>query len=79
MFAGFVDHLWQSAWFAGPYAAGAAFRDNFAALRLWLWRIAALKFAVPVFIAGRVRWMAGISVKYPGDPAPAGSSMALAR
>jgi hypothetical protein len=48
MIAGIFDHLWQSTWICGGIATLALVtRDCFAPLRLWLWRIAAIKFAVP--------------------------------
>jgi hypothetical protein len=72
MLPGLVDHLWQSAWICGAITLLAFIsRDDFAPLRLWMWRIATLKFLFPfatlVAIGG---WM-GFPVKYPDDPAPA--------
>jgi len=48
MLHGLVDHLWQSTWiFAAIALLAFVTRNNFAELRLWLWRIAAFKFVVP--------------------------------
>jgi D-alanyl-D-alanine carboxypeptidase len=65
MFAGLADHLWQSSWFFAAVALLAHhLRHHFALLRLWMWRIAALKFLVPfaVFHAAG-KWM-GFPVPY---------------
>jgi hypothetical protein len=44
----FVDHLWQCSGFvAWVWVLAAMLRGHPAKLRLWLWRIAALKFLVP--------------------------------
>ena len=56
--AAIADHLWQSLLFCalGAMLAGLA-RNNPAVVRLWLWRVCALKFLVPlalVFALGRV-------------------------
>jgi hypothetical protein len=73
MFAGLVDHLWQSAWICGAIALLAFIsRDNFARLRLWLWRIAALKFLFPFALLVALGGWLGFHVRYPDDPAPAG-------
>ena len=49
MLAGIIDHLWQSLAFAA-IVLGVTYltRRNSAALQLWLWRIAALKFLLPL-------------------------------
>jgi hypothetical protein len=66
-----VDHLWQSLLFC---SLGAAFawsaRDNSAAVRLWLWRICALKLVLPfalLFEAGR--WL-GFPAYHSADRVP---------
>jgi hypothetical protein len=60
-----VDHLWQSCLFAGAmWGLAALMRGNLAALRLWLWRSAALKFLLPfglLFALGE--WM-GFPVRH---------------
>jgi D-alanyl-D-alanine carboxypeptidase len=63
MLAGLVDHLWQSLWVCGAIALLTLIvRRHFALLRLWMWRLAALKFLVPfalLYVLGG--WM-GFSV-----------------
>lgn len=72
MLAGLVDHLWQSGWICGAITLLAFIsRHNFAQLRLWLWRIAALKFVVPFKLLVAFGAWLGFPVTYPGDPAPA--------
>ena len=83
MLAGLVDHLWQSAWICGAITLLAFIsRHDFAPLRLWMWRIAALKFVFPfAFLVAVGEWL-GFPVKYPDDPAPAAlleASRAIAR
>ena len=72
MLPGLVDHLWQSAWICGAITLLAFIsRHDFAPLRLWMWRIAALKFVFPfAFLVAVGAWL-GFPVKYPDDPAPA--------
>lgn len=73
MFAGLVDHLWQSAWICGAIALLAFIcRNHFAELRLWLWRIAALKFVFPFALLVAFGGWLGFHVRYPDDPAPPG-------
>jgi hypothetical protein len=73
MVAGVVDHLWQSAWMCGAIGLLALIsRDDFAPLRLWLWRIAALKFAFPFALLVAAGGWLGFHVRFPDDPAPAG-------
>ena len=71
MLPGFVDHLWQSALICGAITLLAFIsRNDFAPLRLWMWRIAALKFVFPfAMLVAFGRWL-GFPVKYPDDPAP---------
>ena len=72
MFVGLFDHLWQSIGVSGCAAALAFMaRHCFAALRLWLWRIAAIKFVVPFAVLYAIgQWM-GLRVAHTADPAPA--------
>jgi hypothetical protein len=71
MLAAPVDHLWQSGFVCGVIALLALVsRDDFAPLRLWMWRIAALKFAFPFAILVAMGEWLGFPVKYPDDPAP---------
>jgi hypothetical protein len=66
-----IDHLWQSllcivlvallAWLAHRHSAK---------LRLWLWRVAAIKLLVPFTLLGAIgRWY-GFPARYAGDPPP---------
>jgi hypothetical protein len=72
MLPGLVDHLWQSAWICGAITLLAcACRHEFAPLRLWMWRIAALKFAFPISILVSIGGLRAFPTKYPDDPAPA--------
>ena len=68
-----LDHLWQSAlavlliWFLALMT-----RPNAAALRLWLWRVAALKFVVPFgLVYGLGSWL-GFPTRHSAIPPPAG-------
>ena len=73
MLAGLVDHLWQSTCVFGAIALLAFMvRNEFAPLRLWLWRIAALKFAVPFALLFAIGAWFGFPVPYPrtDDSAP---------
>ena len=60
MLAAIADHLWQSLLFCafGAMLAGLA-RNNPAVVRLWLWRICALKFLVPLRAGVRLGRVAG--------------------
>src|SRR5262245_9473700 len=72
MLAAGVDHLWQSLQFSGVACALAWLaRGNAAIVRLWLYRIAALKFIVPyhlLFAAGA--WL-GFPVNHTSKLPPA--------
>src|SRR3954469_22973739 len=63
MLSGFIDHLWQSSgFFAAVFVLAYLTRRNSAALRLWSWRIAALKFLLPFGL-----WFAlGAWIGFPG-------------
>jgi hypothetical protein len=70
--AALTDHLWQSLLFCslGAMLAWLA-RRNPARVRLWLWRICALKLVLPfalLFALGR--WL-GFPVSHSADPVPA--------
>jgi hypothetical protein len=71
MLASLADHLWQSTWSVGAIALLAfTARHGTALLRLWMWRIAAVKFLVPfawLFAIGE--WL-GFSVPYPDQGPP---------
>lgn len=82
MWSGLADHLWQSLLFCA-LCAGLSWmaRCNSARIRLWLWRLCALKFALPfalLFACGR--WM-GFPAYHSADRVPAplvGAADALA-
>lgn len=67
-----IDHLWQSLLCVLLVAALAAIaRGCTARVRLWLWRVAAVKMLVPFTVLGAVgRWY-GFPARFHGDPPPA--------
>lgn len=73
MVAGLVDHLWQSVcFFALTSGAVFAVRQHSARWRLWMWRIAALKFALPFWLLCTLGAWLGFPVVHAGDlPPPA--------
>jgi hypothetical protein len=76
--AALVDHLWQSIlvfWLAVICIALA--RRHSAQVRLWLWRIAALKFLVPFAVFVGVGSGFELFVLAPDDPTPASLLRAL--
>lgn len=71
MLAGIIDHLWQSLAFAAMVAAMAFLtRRNSAALQLWLWRIAALKFLLPFTLLFALGGWLGFPVRHSAVPPP---------
>ena len=67
-----VDHLWQSLLFLAMCALLALLlRANSARVRLWMWRIAALKFLVPFALFHLIGGWLGFPVSHVADPAPA--------
>ena len=72
MLAAFIDHLWQSIVVAA-IVCGLAFltRANSAAMRLWLWRIAALKFLLPFSLLFALGGWLGFPVRHSAVPPPA--------
>jgi hypothetical protein len=68
---GLADHLWQSLLCCMLIAALAWLtRRNSAPVRLWLWRIAAVKLLLPFsLLTGVGRWY-GFPARFPGDPPP---------
>jgi hypothetical protein len=70
--AALADHLWQSLLFGGLCAAAAWIaRGNSAQVRLWLWRLCAVKLVIPfslLFAFGR--WM-GFPAYHSADRVPA--------
>jgi hypothetical protein len=72
MLAGIIDHLWQSIAFAA-ILLGVTYltRRNSAALQLWLWRIAALKFLLPLGVLFALGAWLGFPVRHSAIPPPA--------
>jgi hypothetical protein len=69
--AALVDHLWQSVIVLGILASGAAMaRPNAAIVRLWIWRIAALKFVVPFSVLFLIGGCLGFPIKNADDTVP---------
>ena len=72
MLAGIIDHLWQSIAFAAiVFVVAHLTRRNSAALQLWLWRIAALKFLVPWGLLYELGGWLGYPVRHTAIPPPA--------
>lgn len=71
MLAGIADHLWQSLLVCALCALLALMvRNNAALVRLWLWRIAALKFLLPFALLFAIgRWL-GFPLMHTADPLP---------
>ena len=68
-----VDHLWQSAAVVLLiWCLAAMTRRNGAVLRLWLWRVAALKFLVPFGLAYRLGSWVGFPTRHSAIPPPSG-------
>jgi CubicO group peptidase (beta-lactamase class C family) len=66
-----TDHLWQSLLcFALICGLAAMTRGQSAKLRLWLWRIAAVKWLVPFTVLGAIGAWFGFPIRYAGDPPP---------
>jgi hypothetical protein len=69
--AAFLDHLWQSVLVLGLLTIAAALvRRNAAVVRLWIWRIAALKFLVPFHLLYVVGAWFGYPVRFAEDTVP---------
>ena len=72
MLAGFIDHLWQSLAFAAiVFGVALLTRRNSAALQLWLWRIAALKWLLPFGLLYALGAWLGFPVRHSAIPPPA--------
>ncbi len=72
MLAGAVDHLWQSLQFSGAACALAWLAlGNAAIVRLWLYRIATLKYLVPFHLPYVLGYWYGFPVTFPSDAPPA--------
>jgi hypothetical protein len=71
MVAALVDHLWQSTQFCALTALLALLvRASFARLRLWMWRIAALKFLLPFALPYAAGQWLGFPMPHSSDPPP---------
>ena len=71
MLAALVDHLWQSVLIFPVLALGALLaRRNAANIRLWMWRIAGLKFVVPFWLLFVIGGWLGYPVKNADDTVP---------
>src|SRR5262245_46445483 len=71
MLVGTVDHLWQSLQFSGAACALAWLaHGNAAIVRLWLYRLAALKFFVPFHLFFAIGHWYGFPRRFSGDPPP---------
>ena len=71
MLAALVDHLWQSVLIFPVLALGALLaRRNAAIIRLWMWRIAGLKFVVPFYLLFVIGGWLGYPVKNADDTVP---------
>jgi hypothetical protein len=71
MITGLVDHLWQSCCCTGvAWAFCLLARGNAAVVRLWLWRIAALKLLLPFSLLFALGAWLGYPAVHSADPTP---------
>jgi hypothetical protein len=71
MITGLVDHLWQSCCCSGVACAFSwLLRGNAAVVRLWLWRIAALKLVLPFSLLVALGGWLGFPTAHSADPTP---------
>jgi D-alanyl-D-alanine carboxypeptidase len=69
--SGFLDHLWQALqFFALACVLAWLARRNSAQIRLWLWRLTALKFVLPFSLLYALGGWFGFPVRFAGDPPP---------
>jgi hypothetical protein len=67
-----IDHLWQSLLCVALLAALAVLtRGNAARVRLWIWRVAAVKLLLPFSVLSAIGAWFGFPARFPGDPPPA--------
>lgn len=79
MLAGIVDHLWQSiGFFAVAWLLAAMLRSSSAPQRIWIWRIAAIKFAVPFAWLHSLGAWQGFPVRHSALPPPSVLTEAVA-
>jgi hypothetical protein len=71
MITGLVDHLWQSCCCCGLAWIFSAMTRGNAAVRRWLWRIAALKFLLPFSLLFAFGGWLGFPSAHSADPTPA--------
>jgi hypothetical protein len=72
MLAGIIDHLWQSiAFTAIVFVVAYLTHRNSAALQLWLWRVAALKWLLPFGLLYALGGWFGFPVRHNAIPPPA--------
>lgn len=71
MLTGLVDHLWQSCCCCGvAWIFSAMTRGNAAIVRLWIWRIAALKLLLPFSLLFALGAWLGFPSAHSADPPP---------
>jgi hypothetical protein len=71
MLAAFIDHLWQSVAFSAiVFGVACLTRGNSAALQLWLWRVAAVKYLVPFALLYALGGWLGFPVRHSAIPPP---------
>ncbi|MDF3019736.1 MAG: hypothetical protein K0Q92_1039 [Steroidobacteraceae bacterium] len=74
-----IDHVWQSAGVVLLiWCLASMTRRNSAGLRLWLWRIAALKFLVPFSVVYALGSRVGFPTRHSAIPPPSGLLDAVA-
>jgi hypothetical protein len=79
MLAGIVDHLWQSiGFFLVAWVLAVMLRPNSSVIRAWVWRVAALKFAVPFAWLYHLGAWYGFPVRHSATPPPSVLTDALA-
>lgn len=71
MLQGLVDHLWQSCCCCGAaWVFSAMTRGDMAAVRLWLWRVAAAKLLLPFSLLYALGGWRGYPSPHSSDPVP---------
>jgi len=71
MITGLVDHLWQSCCCCGvAWTFSTLTRANTAVVRLWIWRVAALKLLLPFALLFALGAWLGFPTVHSADPAP---------
>ena len=69
---GLIDHLWQSSLCVILLCGLLALtRRHSAQVRVWLWRLVAIKFLVPFSLFSAFGGWFGFPARFPGDPPPA--------